>query len=176
MDPKNKTLIPLIIIFFIIAIAACVTQNPPPTPTPTLVPTATPTPTPTPTPTATPIPVSDFVVKESYDPSTDIPDAFMTIEGYNTVDPRGLSIQSGQSVVIKVTTQSLSKPIWLILYDTTNCSPCIPPYQKYLGSQNGGVFITFNNKGTYNFRTEIRSSDPTILPSPVTTNTTITVY
>ncbi len=194
MDPKNKTLIPLIIIFIVglviglgvgymvhqpvtIVKTVNVTVTPIPTPTPTPIPTPTPTPIPTQAPAPAPTPaVSDFVVKGYYDPNIDIPDATVTIEGYNNVIPSTLSIHPGQSVLITVTSQSLPKPIWLVLYDTANCSPCMPPYQKYLGAQNGGTFITFNNKGTYLFKTETRSSDPTILPTPFTTNTTIIVY
>ncbi len=194
MDPKYKTLIPLIIIIIgvvafvigyevrqpvtIIAPTPTPTSTPIPTLSPTPIPTLAPTQSPTPTPTSTPILVSDFIVKDNYDPNTDIPcmGCIITIEGYNNVNPSGLSIRPGQSVVIKVTSQSLPKAINLTLYDTANCSPCLPPAQKYLGAQNGGVFITFNNKGTYMFNTVIPSGDPYILPTPFTTNNTITVY
>lgn len=190
MDPKNKTLIPLIIIFFVVGIAVgyvahkpvtiekpvevekivTVTVTVTPTPAP-----ATPTPTPTPTPITTPS-VSDFTVKDFYNPDTDIPcyGCIITVEGYYTVNPTGLSIHPGQSVLIK-TSQSFPEKLWLALYDTANCSPCLPPYQKYLGS-SGAAFITFNNKGTYSFKTETRSSEQGVLPTPFTTNTTITVY
>ncbi len=185
MDPKYNTLIPLIIIFFIIGIAGCVTQKPiatpTPAPSPTPVPTTAPTPTPSPTPIPTaspmptPIPASDFVIKDSYNPDTDTPDATIIIEGYDTVNPTQVGIHPGQSVLIRITSQSLTSPIALNLYDAAGCSPCLNPPPKFLGT-SGAAFVTFYNKGTYKFNTVIPSGDPYIAPTPFTTNRTIIVY
>lgn len=187
MDPKNKTLIPLIIIFFIIGVAVgyvahkpvtiektvTVTVTPAPTPTPTSIPTPSPTTVaPTPTPTATPT-VSDFVVKDYYNPDTDIPDATVVFDVNNVVNPSTVSVHPGQSVLIRITSSPIRYQLTLVLNDTAGCSPCQPPAQKYLGGSGGAAFVTFNNKGTYPFKGIIPSGDPTILPKTYASGTII---
>jgi hypothetical protein len=104
MDPKNKTLIPLIIIFFILGIVVgyvahkpqtiekivTVTVTPIPTPPPTLTQTPTPTPTLTSTPTATVAPtVTDFIIK-NYDPSKDTPSKLLRAKALSVCCGLGL--------------------------------------------------------------------------------------
>lgn len=183
MDPKYKTLIPLIIIFFIFGMVVgyvahkpqtieiekivTVTVTPVPTASPTLTQTPTPTPTPTqtPTPTATVAPtVSDFIVTTGYDPSKDT--STKTIElTSNGANPRTLSIRPGDSVLIKITSYSSQSPLTLILNATT---------ERNLGT-SGAVVVTFNKKGTYSFKAIIPSGDPNILPKSYAEGT-ITVY
>jgi len=168
IDPKNnKTLIPLIIIFFILGVVVGyvahksvtiekivtvnVTVTPTPTPAPTQTPIPTPTPTPTPTPIATPV-VSDFTVKDYYDPSKETPTYTVQLRNRG-VDPNTLSIRQGESVLIKITDSSLLSPLTIYL----NSSPI-----KDLGV-SGAAFVTFNNKGIYSLKAMYRSGDPNII-------------
>ena len=180
MAPSNKTLIPLIIVFFIFGVAigyvahkpatiekiVTVTVTPVPTPTPTATPTPSATPTPTPSPTPSPTPtVSDFTVKDYYNPDTDIPDATVTFDRNNNVIPSTVSVHAGQSVLIRITVYTLPYSLTLILNNS---------YQKDLGAA-GGAFVTFNKKGTYPFKGVIPSSDPSISPKTYAEGT-INVY
>lgn len=180
MESKYKTLIPLIIIFFIIGVAVgyvahkpvtiekivTVTVTPIPTPTPitTPIPTLTPTstPIPTPTPTATPV-ISDFTVR-NYDPSTDTPTKKIDLVN-RRANPTETPIHLGDTVLIEITDSSLTTPLTLILNST---------YSKNLGT-SGAAFITFNKKGTYTFKAIVPSPDPNVLPSTYGEGT-ITVY
>lgn len=177
MDSTNKILIPLIIVFFIFGVAVgYVVHKPEPivkivekenittvtvtvTPTPTLSPIQTPTPTPVATPT-----VSDFIVKDYYDPSKEIPTYTIQIRNWN-VDPNTLSIRQGESVLIKITDTTLLSSMTLILNSS---------YQKELGT-SGAAFVTFNKKGMYSLKAILRSSDPTII-SRTYAEGTISVY
>ncbi|MDO9097988.1 MAG: hypothetical protein Q7U60_07690 [Candidatus Methanoperedens sp.] len=179
MDPKYKTLIPLIIIFFIFGIVVGYVAHKPqtieiekivekekivtvivtPSPTPAL---ATPTPTPTPTAIATPA-ISDFTVK-NYEPSKDTPTKTIELTS-NGANPSALSIRPGDTVLIKITDYTLQSPLTLILNAT---------YSRNLGT-GGAVVVTFNKKGTYIFKAIIPSSDPNILPKSYADGT-ITVY
>lgn len=178
MDPKNKTLIPLIIIFFIFGIVVgyvahkpqtietivTVTVTPIPTPPPTLTQTPTPTPTPTSTPTATVAPtVTDFIIK-NYDPSKDTPTKTIELTS-NGANPNTLSIRPEDTVLIKITGYSLQSPLTLILNAT---------YSRNLGT-GGAVVVTFNKKGIYSLKAIIPSGDPNILPKTYAEGT-ITVY
>lgn len=180
MDPNNKTLIPLIIIFFIFGIVVgyvahtpqpqtieknvTVTVTPVPTPPPTLTQTLTPAPTQTLTPTATAAQiVSDFVVK-IYDPSKDTPTNTIELTS-NGANPNTLSIRPENSVLIKITGYSSQSPLTLILNNT---------YSRNLGT-GGAVVVTFNKRGTYNFKAIIPSGDPNILPKTYAEGT-IRVY
>lgn len=168
MDPKYKTLIPLVVIFFIFGIAVgyvahkpvtTVTVTPVPTPSPTPTPTPSPTPSPTPTPTPIPTPteaatpsVSNFTVKDYYDSSKDIPTYTIQLSNWGA-NPNTLSIRPGDSVLIKIADSSLSSPLTLILNS----------YSKDLGT-SGVAFITFNKIGVYSFKAVIPSGDPNVLP------------
>lgn len=181
MDPKYKTLIPLIIIFFIFGIVVgyvahkpqtiekivTVTVTPIPTPIPTLtqtpIPTPTPTQTPTPTAIATPA-ISDFTVKTDYDPSKDTPTKTIELTS-NGANPSTLSIRPGDSVLIKITRYSSQLPLTLILNAT---------YSRNLGT-GGAVVVTFNKKGSYSFKAIIPSNDQNIKPT-IYAEGTITVY
>lgn len=165
MDQKYKTLIPLIIIFFIFGIVVgyvahkpetivktvevekivTVTVTVTPTPTP-----ATPAPTPTPTPTAAPA-VADFTVKDYYNPFIDIPTYTIQLRNWGA-DPRTLAIRQGESVEIKNTDGSLTSPMTLILNS----------HERYIGKYGGSAFVTFNKKGTYTLKAILLSEDPTI--------------
>ncbi len=183
MDPKYKTLIPLIIIFFIFGIVVgyvahkpqtiekivTVTVTPIPTPIPTLTQTPTPTPTPTQTPTSTAIAtpaISDFTVK-NYDPSTDTPTKTIELTS-NGANPSTLSIRSDDSVLIKITGYSLQSPL------TLNLTSLNMSQERNLGT-SGAVVVTFNNKGIYSLKAIIPSPDPNILPKTYADGT-ITVY
>jgi hypothetical protein len=182
MDPKYKTLIPLIIIFFALGIiigigigyvaikpvtivkTVNVTVTPIPTPTPTSSPTPSPTLTPTPTPTSSPTPTaSDFTVKDYYNPDTDIPDATVIFDRNFNVIPSTVSVHPGQSVLIRITVYTLPYRLTLILNNS---------YQKDLGTA-GGAFVTFNKNGTYPFKAVIPSGNPSILPRPYAEGTII---
>ncbi|MCZ7396347.1 MAG: hypothetical protein ABOK23_08205 [Candidatus Methanoperedens sp.] len=178
MDPKNKTLIPLIIIFFIFGIAVgyvahkpvtiekivTVTVTPIPTPTPT--PTSSPAPTPSPTPAQTAAPnVSDFIVKDYFNPSIDIPTYTIQLRNFGYADPNSLYIHQGESVLIKITDTSLAYPMTIILNSS---------YSKNLGV-SGAAFVTFNNKGKYSFKAIIPSSQIGTNPRTYAEGT-ITVY
>ncbi len=169
MESKYKTLIPLIIIFFIIGVAIgylahkpetikeIVTVTVTPIPTPTLISTPIPAPTtistsiPTPTTIATPA-LSDFTVR-NYDPSTDVPTATIQLVN-NRATPNELHVHVGDTVLIDITDVSLTTPLTLFLNST---------YSINMGT-SGAAFITFNNKGTYTFEAIAISSDPNILP------------
>ena len=176
MDPKYKTIIPLIVVFFILGVVVgyvahksvtiekivTVTVTPVPTPSPT---TPIPPPTPTQTPTATPTPVvSDFTVKDYYDPSKDTPAKTIELTSRGA-DPNTLSIRPGDTVLIKITNYGLDSPLTLVLNAT---------YSRNLGT-SGAVVVTFNTKGTYSFKAIIPSGDPNVLPRDYAVGT-ITVY
>lgn len=172
MDPRNKTLI-LIVIFFILGVAVgyvsyqpktiekivekIVTVTITVTPTPTPTPTQTPTPTPAPTPT-----VANFSVR-IYNPSTDTPTKTIELTNWRA-NPSEISIRPGDTVVIKITDYTLSLPLNLFMDSE----------KRYLGT-GGAVFITFNNKGKYTFKAISSSSDPNILPQTYAEGS-ITVY
>ncbi len=175
MDPKYKTLIPVVIIAFIFGAIIGYLAHQPETiekliekpvyinrtieviKEVTVTPAQT-TPAPTPTP-----PAQDFTVK-NYDQLKDRPS--YTIELINQrATPNTLSIHPGDSVLIKITDTSLDSPMTLIINQT---------YQKNLGT-SGAVVATFNKKGTYDFKSIIPSSDPTIIPR-IYAEGKITVY
>jgi len=180
MESKYKTLIPLIIIFFIAGVAigyvahkpvtiekiVTVTVTPIPTPTPTTTPitTLTPISTPIPTPTATATPaVSDFTVR-NYDPKTDTPTKTIDLTN-NGANPSIVSVHPGEAVLIRITGYSSQSPLTLILNST---------YSRNLGT-SGAVIVTFNAKGSYSFNAAVPSSDPNVLSRSYAEGT-ITVY
>lgn len=164
MDPKNKTLIPLVIIFFIFGVVVGYVAHKPETVekiveketivnvTVTQIPTPIPTPTPTPTPTATVTPLSNFTVKD-YNPSTDIPTKTIVFETNYVASPNEVAIHPGESVLIKITDYTLPFRLTLVL----------DLYQKDIGA-SGAAFVTFNKKGIYHFKGIILSGDPNVLP------------
>jgi hypothetical protein len=172
MESKYKTLIPLIIIFFIIGVAVGYLAHKPATvtiekivtvtvtPIPTLTAIATPIPTltaiatPIPTLTATATPaVSDFTVR-NYDLTTDKP--AKTIElTRNGPNPVTISVHPGDALLIKISGYSSESPLTLILNAT---------YSRNLGT-SGAVIVTFNTRGSYSFKAIIPSGDPNILPA-----------
>ncbi len=164
MDTKNKTLIPLIIIAFIFGAVIGYLAHQPGTIEKTtekpvyinrtieVIKEVTVTPaqtTPAPTPT---LQAQDFTVK-NYDPSKDKPSYTIELNNYRAT-PDTLSIHPGDGVLIKITDTSLYYPMALIINQT---------YQKNLGT-SGAVVVTFNKKDTYDFKSVIPSSDPTIIP------------
>lgn len=178
MDPKNKTLIPLIIIFFIFGMVVGYAAHKPQTiekpvekivyQNTTVYVTVTPTPAPivTATPTATAIAtpaISDFIVK-NYEPSKDTPTKTIELTS-NGANPNTLSIRPDDSVLIKITGYSSQSPLTLLLNNT---------YSRNLGT-GGAVVVTFNKKGTYSFKAIISSDDPNILPKSYAEGI-ITVY
>lgn len=169
MDPKYKTLIPLIAVFFVFGIVVGYAAHKPETiekieyinrtvevivtvtPTPT---TLTPT-TPTPTPVATPT-ISDFTAK-NYDKSTDKPTK--TIDLVNRrANPDDVSIYPGDTVLIQITEYTLQTPLRL------NITSLNMSHERTLTYGGASAYITFNNKGTYRFKADALSSDPNILP------------
>lgn len=176
IDPKNKTLIPLIIIFFILGVVVGyvahkpetiekivtvnVTVTPIPTPTPAQTPIPTTTPTPTPTPAVTPA-IMDFTVK-NYEPSKDAPTKTIDITTRGAV-PDTVSVRPGDIVLIKITTPPSA--VTLILNAT---------YSRNMGT-GGAVVVTFNKKGMYSLKVIFPSSDPNIQPTTYAEGT-ITVY
>ena len=179
MESKYKTLIPLIIIFFIAGVAVgylahkpvtiekivTITVTPTPTPSPISTPITTPiyTPIPTSTPTTTATPASDFTVR-IYDPSTDKPAQTieLTSKGAN---PGTVSIHPGDALLIKITGYSSQSPLNLILNST---------YSQNIGT-SGAVIVTFNKKGSFSFEAIVSSGDPNILPKSYAEGT-INVY
>ena len=152
MESKYKTLIPLIIIFFIVGVVVGYVAHIPRTieiekpvekivyQNNTVYVTVTPTPAPivtvTPIATSTATAISDFTVK-NYDPSTDTPT--MTIQLVNNrANPNEIHVHVGETVLIKITDVSLTSPLTLFLNSA---------YSMNMGT-SGAAFITFNNKGT----------------------------
>ncbi len=175
MDQKYKTLIPLIIIFFIFgAVVGYLAHQPATTEkivektvyinrTIEVIKEVTPTPVLTaPTPAAT-LEIQDFTVK-SYDPSIDIPSRTIELTNWRA-NPDTLTIHPGDSVLFKITDSSLQSSMTFILNRS---------YTKDLGT-TGFAYAVFNKKGTYNFESIIPSSDPTIDPR-IYAQGTITVY
>ncbi len=176
MDPKYKTLVPLIIIFFIFGIVVGYVAHRPETVVKTeyvnktvekivekiVEVTVTPTLTPTPasTPAATPS-VPDFTVK-NYEPSKDIPTKTIELTTRGAV-PDTVSVRLGDTVLIKVTTPP--NPITLSLNAT---------YSRNMGT-GGAVVVTFNKKGSYSLKAVTLSGDPNIQSTPYAEGT-ITVY
>jgi hypothetical protein len=170
MESKYKTLIPLIIIFFIAGVAigyvahkpvtiekiVTVTVTPIPTTTPitTPIPTTISTPILTPTITSTPA-LSDFTVR-NYDPSTDTPTTTIELTS-NGARPATLSIHLSDTVLIKIAGYSLQYPLTLNII-STNMSQ-----ERNLGT-SGSVIVAFNTKGSYSFKATVSSGDPNILP------------
>lgn len=103
--------------------------------------------------TPTPTPVSSGFIVKSYNPSIDIPSKTIELAGWRA-NPNTLSIQSADSVLIKITDFSLQYPVTLILNSS---------YSVNLGT-SGAVVVTFYNKGTYSLKAVIPSGDPNILP------------
>ena len=178
MDPNNKTLIPLIIVFFVFGIViGYAIHKPPPietekivemdkivTATATATPTTAPIVTATATAAATAAPaISDFTVK-TYDPSKDTPANTIELTS-NGANPNAISVRPGDSVLIKITGYSSQSPLTLILNATE---------ERNLGT-SGAVVVTFNNKGIYSFKAIIPSGDPNILPKTYAEGT-IRVY
>jgi hypothetical protein len=161
MDPKYKTLIPLVIIFFIFGVVIGYVAHKPETVEKIITVTITPTPTPAPTPTPTPT-ISDFTVK-IYEPSIDIPTKTIELTKRGA-EPDAMSIRSGDTVLIKIT-DSPQSPLTVILNAT---------YSRKLGT-SGAVVVTFNKIGTYSLKAIIPSGDPNILPTTYATGT-ISVY
>lgn len=168
MDPKYKTIIPLIVVFFVFGVAigyvahkpetiekiVTVTVTPVPTPSPTLT-TPIPPPIPTPTPTATATPtIPDFTAR-NYDKSTDKPTR--TIDLVNRrANPDDLSIYPGDTVLIQITEYTLQTPLRLTI-TSLNMSQ-----ERTLTYGGASAYITFNNKGTYSFKAIAPPSDPNI--------------
>ncbi len=179
MDPKYKTIIPLVAVFFVFGIVVGYVVHKPETIEKieyinktveverivTVTVTVTPTTTPTPTPTATQA-VSDFIVK-IYEPSKDTPAKTIELTSRGA-DPNVLSIRSGDTVLIKITGYSQQSPLKLNL-TSLNMSQ-----ERNLGT-SGAVVVTFNTKGTYSFKAIIPSGDPNVLPRDYAAGT-ITVY
>jgi len=172
MDPKYKTLIPLIIVFFVFGVAVGYAVHKPETiekfeyvnqtveKIVEKIIEVTVTPTPTPTPIVTPA-LPDFTVK-NYEPSKDIPTKTIELTTRGAA-PGTVSVRPGETVLIKVVTPQ--NPVTLILNAT---------YSRNLGT-SGAVVVTFNNKGMYSFKAVIPSGDPNILPTTYAEGT-ITVY
>lgn len=170
MDPKIKSYLPLVIIFFVLGVAAGYVLHKPATiekpiyinqtievektVTATATPTSTAimTPTLTPTLTETPPPVPDFTVK-IWNPDTDNPTHTIQLRN-KKVDPNTLSINTGDTILIRITDASVFSPMELIINSS---------YTQNLGT-SGAVVVTFNNKGIYSVDAIIPSIDPTILP------------
>ncbi len=179
MDPRNKTYIPLIIIFFIFGVVlGYVAHKPATIEKPVYINntvekivekvvqvTVTPTPIPTVAATTVETPaISDFTVR-NYDPSTDVTTKTILLRNMGA-DPDTLSIRPGDTVLIQITDYTLQNPLRLIL----NAS-----YQRDMGT-SGAVVVTFNKRGTYSLKAFIISStDPNILPR-LYGEGTITVY
>lgn len=178
MDPKYKTLIPLIIISFILGAAVGYVAHKPETKieyhnttievekivTVTVTVTPTPTPMPTLTPTPTPAVVADFTVK-IYEPSKDVPTKTVTFDNLRA-NPSEMSIKPGDTVLFKITDYTASR-MTLVLNESV--------ISEVLSYSGGAVVITFNNKGTYRFKAIIPSSDPSIAPRTYAEGT-INVY
>lgn len=175
MDPKYKTVIPLLIGFFIFGVVVGYVAHKPET-IETIVEkerivTVTVTVTPTPVPQQT----EEIVPKES--PVVQVPDIIkldgtfvaartITIKGprYGGIDPNPTSLRQNEIALFK-------------LYE-------IFQYQKamlQIGQYNfeikplGGVFLKFTEKRTYNYKVIIPSNDPNIQPITYAEGT-ITVY
>lgn len=178
MDPKYKTLIPLVVIFFIIGIVVgyaahkpetiekivTVTVTPIPTPPPTITQTPTSTPTPTIAPTVAATPEISYFTIKNYDPSTDITKYTINLRNW-AADPPTLSLRPGDTVLIKISDTYVPSPLTIILNNKE---------KRYLGT-SGAVVVTFNNRGTFNLKVMLVSDDPTISPKPYAEGT-ITVY
>lgn len=164
MESKNKMLIPLIIVFFIfgvivgyvahkpVTIEKIVEKTVTVTVTPAPITTPAPTLTPTPTQEATPT-VSDFTIKNSYDPAVDTPTYTIHLRNWRA-DPNDLSVRLGDSVLIKITNNMESYRMTLLFNSS---------YIKDLGT-SGFAYFTFNKKGLYNFKVIIPSDDPNVIP------------
>ncbi len=180
MDPRNRTLIPLIIIFFIFGVIVGYVAHKPETiekpvfinktiEVPKIIEKiveVTPIPAPmapTSAPTATPE-ISDFTVK-SYNPFTDIPSYTIGLTNRRAY-PDTLSIRPNDSVLIKITDYTLQSPLTFIL-NSLNSS-----YTKNLG-KSGAAYIAFNRKGTYTFRAIITTQDPNEAPQEYAKGTII---
>lgn len=178
MDAKDNTLYPLIILFFLLGLVVGYVIHKPATIEKIQVINRTVevpvikevekivyvTATPTSTVPAVVTPVSgDFSVK-IYDPATDRPSNTMELTNWR-FSPDALSIQSGVTVLIKITDLSLQRPLTLIVNSS---------YTRDLG-RSGAVIVTFNKKGTYNLKAIIPSSDPNIQPTTYGQGT-VTVY
>jgi plastocyanin len=179
MESKYKTLIPLIIIFFIVGVAVGYVAHKPKTieiekpvekiiyQNNTVYVTVTPTPIVTATAAAIETPaISDFTVR-NYDPSTDTPTKTIELTS-NGANPSIVSVHPGDTVLIKITGYSLQSPLKLNL-TSLNMSQ-----ERNLGT-GGAVVVTFNTRGSYSLKASVLSADPTILPRTYGEGT-ITVY
>jgi len=166
MESKNKMLIPLIIGVFIFGVIVGYVAHKPVTieknveKTVTVTVTETPSPTTgpaltlTPTPTQITIPtISDFTIKNSYDPAVDTPTYTVLLRNWRA-DPKDLSVRPGDSVLIKITNNMESYRMMLLFNSS---------YIKDLGT-SGFAYFTFNKKGIYNFKVTIPSNDPNVVP------------
>ncbi len=115
-------------------------------------------------PTAAPTAVADFIVKESYDPSMDIPTETIDLANWRAF-PDVVTIHPGESVVIRITASSLPGPITLVLNST---------YKRNIGT-SGAAFIIFNKKGTYTLKAIIPNPDPNVIPTVYADNVKIIV-
>ncbi|MCZ7372585.1 MAG: hypothetical protein O8C60_02825 [Candidatus Methanoperedens sp.] len=174
MDSKDSTFYPLIALFFILGLVIGYAIHKPETvqkiqyidrPVENIVEVTT-TPLSTPpasTAAATATPAPDFTIR-NYDPSIDKPT--MTIELVNwRANPEVVTIRVGETVLIKISDYTVQSPITFILNSS---------YKENLG-KSGARMITFNKKGTYDFKAVIPSSDPSILPAVYAEKGTIIV-
>ncbi len=178
MDPKYKTLIPLVVIFFIFGIAVGYAAHKPKTiekieyvknetivtVTVTVTPIPTQTLSPTPSPTATVTPEISYFTIKNYDPSTDIPKYTIHLRNW-AADPATLSIRPSDTVLIKISDTYVPSPLEIILNNTD---------RRKLGT-SGAVVVTFNKRGTFNLKAMLVSDDPNIVSKQYAEGT-ITVY
>lgn len=126
--------------------------------------TATPTgTTPAPTPQIPTISTSNFSMKV-YDPSTDKTDKIIEFNN-NRASPPGSSVRPGKSVLFKNIDYTVSRPLALVV-DSSN---------EIKLSGGSGVFVTYYEKGTYEFKAVYTSKDPNVKPT-IYAKGTITVY
>jgi hypothetical protein len=167
MDPKNKNYLPLFMILFILGVVVGYVLHQPTTTEKTVyinrtiettvektvTATATPASTATITPTLTETPqIPDFTVK-IWNPDTDHPTYTIQLRNQK-VDPNTLSINQGDTVLVKIADVSVFSPIELIVNSS---------YTQNLGT-SGAAVITFNNKGIYSLDAIIPSGDPNVFP------------
>ncbi|HEY9245699.1 MAG TPA: hypothetical protein VIO11_02520 [Candidatus Methanoperedens sp.] len=181
MDPKNKTLIPLVIIFFLFGIAVGYIVHTPKTVTiekpvyinntieKTVEVTSTPTPGITTLPTVVPVltpQIPDFNVK-FYDQAVDHPSRTIDIANQRA-SPNSMTIHLEDTVLIRISDTSLQNPLELTI------SSMNTTYKKSLGT-SGAVYVTFNAKGMYNLKAVILSADKNIMGRTYA-EATITIY
>ncbi len=166
MEPKDSTLYPLIILFFILGLVIGYVIHQPGTEikyitstkeVPKIVETnveVTQSPVSTTQPREPePTQVPDFEVK-IYDPEKDIPVKTIELKNWEAV-PKELSIRPGQPVLIKVVDYSQQIPPNFIMGS----------YKREPLGTAGQIIVKFNKTGTYDFKAIIPSRDPSILPT-----------